>query len=925
MLCDSRSEHDRNVKRTVARALDGPVFVSQQRINHATLAVTKANRELSVEYFGPYEVYERIGVGGMASVCRAKKRGIEGFERVVALKRLLSHLAEDASFVKSFVREARLASKLQHANIIQIYDLGREDKVYYIAMEYVNGRDLRKVLKQTAYATGPMPVPMMLSLTLQLCDALDYAHSLHDDNGEALGIVHRDISPSNLLLAADGHLKVIDFGIAKATAASLRTSGGRVKGKFAYMAPEAIRGQPLDHRSDLFSAGIVAYEMLTARPLFASKNEYDTLQKIATESVPPPSRLNPDCPPELDEIVLTALAKEPDQRWQTAGAMHRAVDHVVKKHSLQATNREIAEWLQWAFEQPLQRKRVKHRGLRQRIVERLTGGEKPNRPRPSLRSSTGPVDVPAADKTKIEIVWGNNPQKQGDQSSKPVLPELVHRHSPSEPTSLPATTPQRTAPATQPKSTSARPASSPSRAQLSAWPQSTPQANAQRGQTTSSYRVTMHGLAPPPEIERLRAARRAASQQQSDDRRTPETDSDPAHQTEGPVEQNEGPVDQNEISAYHAEAPTQELDHPIQTSGGQSDRCDDQTLDGQQHENHGIDNLARIFDDSQITESLPTIPNAMRRPSSNALSLKEDDQDAGQTLKRFHPPAPDIEAAIEAAIESTGDAPAPRSDDAPVALSEGATTAPKSNARPASGQANTPRHPSTPPSANRAQPYTFENSLSDQRPPRRKLYRVIQITLVSILCLGAAVVGYMLVPSGSSQSRVAEDRQNRALPISVLVADPQNPSGAADAAPDLGSTAPPDAQNTRAPDRMVGRPASSPSHSLPGRPNSQTTLIRRDDGSSHVVPTDRLIRVYGKAPRVRPAQMTDDDGNPIVIRARLCIDNRGQVTDVDITDAPRALVKRSQRALKRWRYKPVKLGRTRASVCFDTEVEPRDK
>src|SRR5690606_6567929 len=144
------------------------------------------------------------------------------------------------SFVKSFVREARLASYLQHANIIQIYDLGRVESVYFIAMEFVQGHDLRKLLKQTAYATGPMPVSVVMALSQQLCHALNYAHTRTDENGEALGIVHRDISPSNLLVSGDGHLKIIDFGIAKASTATLRTQSGRVKGKYAYMSPEAI-------------------------------------------------------------------------------------------------------------------------------------------------------------------------------------------------------------------------------------------------------------------------------------------------------------------------------------------------------------------------------------------------------------------------------------------------------------------------------------------------------------------------------------------------------------------------------------------------------------------------------------------------------------------------------------------------------------
>jgi serine/threonine protein kinase len=349
------------------------------------------------ELFGPYEVYERIGVGGMATVHRAKKQGIEGFERVVALKRMLSHLADDETFIKSFVREARLASQLQHGNIIHIYDLGRVGRVYYIAMEYVRGRDLRKILKQSAYATGPMPLAMMLMLTHQLCDALDYAHDLADENGEPLGLVHRDVSPSNILIAADGHLKIIDFGIAKATSSSLRTLSGRVKGKFAYMAPEAIQGKQLDRRTDIFAVGIVAHEMLTARPLFATKNQFDTIRKITQEQVKPPSYYNPEVPRDLDEIIMTALAKSPDERWQTAGAMHRALDHVAKKHGLQTTNREVAEWIEWAFQQPLQSKRVEP--VQKTEVERPRGKE------PTLKS--GPVvPVENLDSASIELVWG---------------------------------------------------------------------------------------------------------------------------------------------------------------------------------------------------------------------------------------------------------------------------------------------------------------------------------------------------------------------------------------------------------------------------------------------------------------------------------------------------------------------------------------
>jgi serine/threonine protein kinase len=304
---------------------------------------------LSQEVFGPYLVNERIGVGGMATVHRAKERGIEGFERIVALKRLLPHLAEDATFVKSFVREAKLASLLQHANVVQLYELGRVGTTYFISMEYIDGRDVRRILRQARKVTGPPTINVTLSLLIQLCDALDYAHTRTDEDGTPLGIVHRDVSPSNLLVTRSGHLKVIDFGIAKAQSQQLRTQTGRVKGKLAYMAPEAISGKELDARSDIFSAGVIAHELLTARPLFASKNEYQTLIKVQRGDVVPPSTFNQAVPPELDAIVLRALARDPDQRFFHASQMRDELHGVRIKYQLSATNREVSSWCEWAF------------------------------------------------------------------------------------------------------------------------------------------------------------------------------------------------------------------------------------------------------------------------------------------------------------------------------------------------------------------------------------------------------------------------------------------------------------------------------------------------------------------------------------------------------------------------------------------------
>src|SRR6195256_462403 len=301
------------------------------------------------EQFGPYLVYERLGVGGMATVHRARERGIEGFERIVALKRLLPPLAEDASFIKSFVREAKLASLLNHVNIVQIFELGRVGTQYFISMEYIDGRDIRRILRHARKVSGPPPIHVTVGLLLQLCDALDYAHHKVDDSGTPLGLVHRDVSPSNVLVTSAGQVKVIDFGIAKAQSAQLRTQTGRVKGKLAYMAPEALAGKDLDARSDLFAAGVIAHELLTARPLFGSKNEYQTLMKVQRGEVVPPSTFNQACLPELDAIVLRALARDPDDRFLHASDLRDELHEMRAQYHLQTAAHDIVAWVDRAF------------------------------------------------------------------------------------------------------------------------------------------------------------------------------------------------------------------------------------------------------------------------------------------------------------------------------------------------------------------------------------------------------------------------------------------------------------------------------------------------------------------------------------------------------------------------------------------------
>ncbi len=373
------------------------------------------------EQFGPYLVYERLGVGGMATVHRALEQGAEGFERMVALKRLLPHLAEDASFIKSFVREAKLASILHHVNIVQIYELGRVGTEYFISMEYIDGRDLRRILRHARKVTGPPPINITVGLMIQLCDALDYAHNKVDEQGHPLGLVHRDVSPSNLLITSGGHLKIIDFGIAKAQSSQLRTQTGRVKGKLAYMAPEAVSGsRDLDARSDIWACGVILHELLTARPLFASKNEYQTLLKVQRGDIMPPSTFNQGVPPELDAIVFKALARDADERYAGASELREALLRLKHQFGMHTGNRDIASWLDWAFglEPP---QSFSHN-------PDSSGVSSPQTPRNARPKTPRPVRNTEEDEA-VEVVWGGgNVESEDGPVVLEDVPDVSKKH-----------------------------------------------------------------------------------------------------------------------------------------------------------------------------------------------------------------------------------------------------------------------------------------------------------------------------------------------------------------------------------------------------------------------------------------------------------------------------------------------------------------
>ena len=308
---------------------------------------------MRAEEFGPYVVYEQIGLGGMATVHRAEAQGVAGFSKQVALKRMLPSVASDPAAVQSFIREARLASFLRHANVAQTYDLGKVGDTYFIAMELVPGRNLREILKHCAMVAGHMPLPIAMNIVNQIADALDYAHNLCDDLGDPLGIIHRDVSPANVIVSDGGIVKLIDFGIAKASKSSgMQTMSGTVKGKFSYMAPECLLGD-VDARSDLFALGVIAHELLTNHPLLQGTDDMDTLYRVRNMPILPPSTVNRQVPPEIDAIVMTALERDPDKRWQRATAMRQALTTESQRLGLIAHNGQVVEWIEQAFQKQL--------------------------------------------------------------------------------------------------------------------------------------------------------------------------------------------------------------------------------------------------------------------------------------------------------------------------------------------------------------------------------------------------------------------------------------------------------------------------------------------------------------------------------------------------------------------------------------------
>ncbi|HEY4184137.1 MAG TPA: serine/threonine-protein kinase [Polyangia bacterium] len=314
------------------------------------LRTREAKGTATPHHLGRFELIERIGQGGMAEVFRAAVTGPEGFRRELVVKRVLPQLSARERFTQMFVNEAKISALLAHPNIVQIFEFGEAGGAYFIAMESVRGLTLREVLTKLREQGTAMPVVTAAEITREVLTALDYAHCLRDAEGRPLEIIHRDVSPSNIMLAETGAVKVLDFGIARAADLISDDDGDVVKGKIAYVAPEQIACRDVDRRVDLFAVGCVLHEMLTGRVLFRAQNNLQRKLELLAERSLPPSAWNPDVPPAVDEIVRRAVERDPDARYSSAADMLVDVENYLA--SFRSSHRAVLRLVRSLSEEP---------------------------------------------------------------------------------------------------------------------------------------------------------------------------------------------------------------------------------------------------------------------------------------------------------------------------------------------------------------------------------------------------------------------------------------------------------------------------------------------------------------------------------------------------------------------------------------------
>jgi len=351
---------------------------------------------------GRYTLVSRHATGGMAEVWLAQVSGAHLFKKTVVLKVLFPHLAEDPECVRMFIAEALLGSILEHPNVVHIFDHGEADETSFIAMEYVAGRTLRAMERDLRAAGKLLPPWLVLRSAISVCDALEHAYLLRDDEGNPLHIVHRDVTPENIMISALGVTKVLDFGIAKVSTSVVKTQKGVLKGKLCYLAPEQLTGASGegDPRGDLFALGVVLSEMLAGQRPFGGENELILLKEIVEKEPPPPSQLSSDLSPQVDAVVLKAIEKAPERRYQSAGEMRGAIDSLLRSMGPYPTERDVADYLSATF------------------GDAPPGGKVPGTPTPS-KQGFGSLGTPSASqKLGSELAAKAPPETEPDRSAE---------------------------------------------------------------------------------------------------------------------------------------------------------------------------------------------------------------------------------------------------------------------------------------------------------------------------------------------------------------------------------------------------------------------------------------------------------------------------------------------------------------------------
>jgi len=352
---------------------------------------------VQTKQLGKYIILDQLAVGGMAELFRAMITSVQGFEKLIAIKKILPHLASEEDLVNSFIDEAKLAALLHHQNIVQIYDFGSLDETYFIAMEYLLGKDCRIICKKAQEKNIPLDRPNALFIVSRICAGLDYAHNLKDFQGKALNIIHRDISPQNILITYEGDVKIVDFGIAKAASQNTHTQLGMIKGKVAYMSPEQATGKAIDHRSDIFSCGIILYELLTGTRMFSGETMH-ILSKIRDAEYTIPEETLSDLPPKLLEVLDRALQKEPGDRYQTCGDMLNDLEECMQLGT-HPSPQGLAKYMKTLFAEEI----IAEEQHLQKITKiGLMQGKKANPPAssPTMKTTAGPAKATPRDINK---------------------------------------------------------------------------------------------------------------------------------------------------------------------------------------------------------------------------------------------------------------------------------------------------------------------------------------------------------------------------------------------------------------------------------------------------------------------------------------------------------------------------------------------